>query len=757
MSRPSGPTIVITSERFCTSARKRSSLRRSASSAATRSVTSRAGDDDAVHRRVVDEVVADRLEVAPRAVGVPHPDQHRAVHAGLGERPGHDLGDHRPGRRGGRARARRARSRSPRGSRAPCSPSALAVPDGAVRRRCSVIASDEFCTMARNSSSLVAQLRLDLELLRRPSRSARCSSAASDSLISSSALARLAPLGDVARVDRRSRRRRRRRCRLVATISSQRYSPLPPRIRTSNGRQRRAAATLAQRPEDLGDQRRRRRGARCPDRAKLAPTSKPGEPRGRRAEVLDVAVLAVHEHVVRRVLGQRAEPLLARAHRLLGAHAGQRRDRARHRRPRAARAPRGSRGGCAGATTSVTEPIASSTPLTQSASVPRSAAPTSGAYQACCRGPPPSISLVRAASTAESAPTKRASRSSTDDDPVVDVVDRRGHQRARGLGHQRFGRDAGLERAARRGCRSLGLVGDVLERADVAGDRPVGVADRGEARARVADLAVRAEHAHLAEPLFARARRGAHRLEDRVAVVGVRDAQVVGAEDVLGADAADLEPTVVDVDDPAGDVGVDDARARDATTSERNGSSPGVGVARRSVDPARSRPPSRRRTPSARPVAPGPGARARGRGGSSRPGARSRNCEHEVVRVAYRRSRRVHRRCGRSSGWTARSQSRPSTCSSVQAEDLEEPPVDPDDAVGRGAAEHAERRREREHVEVGDGVEVIERRIRRTRASDGGSAARCARGRASSPFPSCRSGVPLSCSSRDYRGVRGPP
>ena len=41
MSRRSGPTIVMTSDRFCTSARNRSSLRRSASSASTRSVTSR--------------------------------------------------------------------------------------------------------------------------------------------------------------------------------------------------------------------------------------------------------------------------------------------------------------------------------------------------------------------------------------------------------------------------------------------------------------------------------------------------------------------------------------------------------------------------------------------------------------------------------------------------------------------------------------------------------------------------------------------
>ena len=94
-SVPSGPAIVITSERFWTSARNRSSLRRSASSAATRSVTSRAGDDDAVDRRVVEQVVADRLEVPPRAVGVtdPHPD--RTVDAGLGERLGQDLGDHR--------------------------------------------------------------------------------------------------------------------------------------------------------------------------------------------------------------------------------------------------------------------------------------------------------------------------------------------------------------------------------------------------------------------------------------------------------------------------------------------------------------------------------------------------------------------------------------------------------------------------------------------------------------------------------------
>ena len=244
---------------------------------------------------------------------------------------------------------------------------------------------------------------------------------------------------------------------------------------------RRAATALAQRAEHLVHHAPDRRGARSRTRAKLAPTSKPGEARRRRADVLDVAVLAVHEHVVGRVLGQRPEPLLARSHRLLGPHAGQRRDqRVADDRQRLA-VLAGARAAGARYHVSVTEPIASSIPLSQSACVPAIRRTELRGVPGVLLGPA-ALDLARAG---------RQDRGVGADEPGQALQHRRrparstsshrrGHERARGLGDQRLGRDARLQRQLGSAA-VFGFVGHVLERSDVAGDRPVDVADRGEA------------------------------------------------------------------------------------------------------------------------------------------------------------------------------------------------------------------------------------------------------------------------------------
>ena len=113
--------------------------------------------------------------------------------------------------------------------------------------------------------------------------------------------------------------------RFVATISSQRYSPSPPLMRTSNGRDVEPTPPARSGPKTSAMSS-ASSGCTMPRSVKLRPDVEPREPDGRRARVLDVAHLVVDEHEVGRVLGQRPEPRLAVAHRLLGAHAGQRRD-----------------------------------------------------------------------------------------------------------------------------------------------------------------------------------------------------------------------------------------------------------------------------------------------------------------------------------------------------------------------------------------------------------------------------------------------
>ena len=76
-------------------------------------------DDDAADRRVVEQVVADRLQVPPRAVRVLDPHLDRSVDARLGERLGHDLGHHRLVVGVDELECARSRWRSPAGTRAP--------------------------------------------------------------------------------------------------------------------------------------------------------------------------------------------------------------------------------------------------------------------------------------------------------------------------------------------------------------------------------------------------------------------------------------------------------------------------------------------------------------------------------------------------------------------------------------------------------------------------------------------------------------
>ena len=93
------------------------------------------------------------------------------------------------------------------------------------------------------------------------------------------------------------------------------------------------------------------------------------------------------------------------------------------------------------------------------------------------------------------------------------------------------------------------------------------------------------------------------------------------------------------------------------------------------------------------------------------------------------------------------------SASSVSPMDLDEPTVDPDDAVGRGAAEHSERSRQREHVEVGDGVEVIEQGIRPRARSSCVRAIPCRGGELAVPIVSI--GVPpVGAFTGNYRGAR---
>ena len=81
------------------------------------------------------------------------PDLNRSVDARLGEGLGHHLGHHRLVVRVNELECRDAAGKARLGSRAPSRPSELpyrTVPSAST----SVIASDEFCTIARNSSSL---------------------------------------------------------------------------------------------------------------------------------------------------------------------------------------------------------------------------------------------------------------------------------------------------------------------------------------------------------------------------------------------------------------------------------------------------------------------------------------------------------------------------------------------------------------------------------------------------------------------------
>ncbi len=218
-----------------------------------------------------------------------------------------------------------------------------AVPDGAVLVE-HVIASDEFWTIARNSSSLSRSCASTSSFSSTIAAQRQRSSTASDWLISSSALAASTPLGDVARVDHDP---------VDDSVADQvRGDHLEPSVLAVDVAdphlERRAAScrrSLMRSGPKMPATSGTSSGCTMPESVKLAPICRPENRAVDGLRYLNVTGLAVHEHVVRRVLGQGAEPLLARAHRLLGPDARQRRDRARRRPRRAARAPHGEPGG----------------------------------------------------------------------------------------------------------------------------------------------------------------------------------------------------------------------------------------------------------------------------------------------------------------------------------------------------------------------------------------------------------------------------
>ena len=326
-----------------------------------------------------------------------------------------------------------------------------------------MIASDEFWTIARNSSSLSRSCRSTSSFSSTMLAQAARWSRSSESLMRRELVLRLAPLGDVAGVDDDAVDTVGRRCRFVAIISSHRYSPSPRRMRTSKG------VELAPRPAarsgpKIRDHARRRRGARCPDDEARADVEA-GEALGRRALVPDVAVLAVDEHEVGRVLGQRAEPLLA--------------GRAPPARPGPGPASR-----CSASPTTAERlqrlagrPAAPWPPLERDRARSTSCGAVWGAVRRrgpCHSGRVPGVPVGRAAGPR--APGREQRRVGADElgeavehrhDALVDVVGRRGGERPGRLGDERLRRHAGLERLL--GPLTVDrLVGDVLERADVA-------------------------------------------------------------------------------------------------------------------------------------------------------------------------------------------------------------------------------------------------------------------------------------------------
>ena len=199
----------------------------------------------------------------------------------------------------------------------------------------------------------------------------------------------------------------------------------------------------------------------------------------------------------------------------------------------------------------------------------------------------------------------------------------------------------------------------------------------------------------------------------------------------------DLEPTVVDVDDPPGRR--PSRRRRAGTTPRASGTGPRPASRGRRRRPGRSRPPSRRRTPAARRVAPATGS-TRARTWRTVPSGRTiRYCDREVLRVRRSRSRRacVDLAADRADGPRAASRGRgPAPRESpVISRNRRLTQTIPSASVLRNTPSGVG---EREHVEIGDRLELVERRAPSARGSVAAHD-RLRRGQASWRFPSCRS------------------